>query len=103
MVARLPVTLADVQGMFSTAGENGCRELLNRYTGPEFLCKSRELFSEGFCYLFCPLYQFYEEFPDHCTHQSGTDEHLNSDEPFGSMNVMSDELLHGFFGSALKK
>jgi hypothetical protein len=23
------------------------------------------LFSEGSCYLSCPCYQFYEEFPDH--------------------------------------
>ena len=65
MVAGEPVALADVQGMFGPAGENGCRELLCQQTGPEFLRKSPELFFEGSCYLFCPYYQFYEEFPDH--------------------------------------
>jgi hypothetical protein len=93
MVTGETVALAGVQGMFGPAREHGCRELLCRYTGPEFLCKSVELFFEDFCYLFCPCYQFYEEFPDHRSDQSGTVQDLNSDDPFGSMNSMSDEML----------
>ena len=96
MVAGKPVALADVQGMFGPSGKNGCRELLCRYTRPESLCKSVELFFEGSCYLFCPNYQFYEEFPDHRSDKSSMVQDLNRADPFGSMNVMSDEVLCDF-------
>ena len=96
MVTGEPVALAGVQGMFGPARQNGCRELLCRYTGPEFLRKNMELFFEDSCDLFCPCYQFYKEFPDHCSDKSSTVQDLNSDEPFGSMNGMSDAMLCDF-------
>jgi hypothetical protein len=104
MVARQPVALADVQGMFGPARENGCREIMCWYAGPESLCESVELFFEVSCYLFCPCYQFYEEFPDHRSDQSSMVQDLNRDDPFGSMNVMSDEMRCDFlFGLPEKK
>jgi hypothetical protein len=48
---------------------------------------------EGLCCLLCPVEQVYEKFPDHCSYQSGTREHLNSGDPISSMNVMSDEFI----------
>jgi hypothetical protein len=70
--------------------------------GPEFLCESVELFFEGSCYLFCPCYQFYEEFPDHRSDQSSMVQDLNRADPFGSMNGMSDEMRCEFLCGQVK-
>jgi hypothetical protein len=52
-----------------------------------------DFYFEGLCCLLCPVEQVFKKFPDHRTDQSGTPEHLNSGDPFSSMNVMSDEML----------
>ena len=66
MAARQSVPFARVQCITIFRWDTGCQELLCKNCGYELLCQSYEFCFEGFCHLFCPRYQFYEEFPDHC-------------------------------------
>jgi len=66
MAARQSVPFARVQCITIFRWDTGCQELLCKNCGHELMCQSHEFCFEGFCHLFCPRYQFYEEFPDHC-------------------------------------
>ena len=66
--------------------------------GSRTLCTKDMTFAlRAFAAFFARSSRFIKNSPIIVTHQSGTREDLNSDDPFSSINIMSDEMLPGIF------
>jgi len=96
VVAGQPVAPAYVHCMHDFERDTGHEGFFRSNREQELVYQSYDFCFKGLCCLLCPVEQVYKKFPDHRTDQSGTGVDLNSDDPFSSINSMSDEMLRDF-------
>jgi len=77
VVACQSVPLSHFHRITRVRRDSGCQELLHWDRGHELFYQSNKFCFEDFCYLLCPCYQFFKEFPDHCNNEKKMGGYLN--------------------------
>ncbi len=77
MIVRAPVAPVHSHGFTGLWRDNRQEEFLPGSGRQQPVGQSTDFCFDGVCGFLCPVYQAYEKFPDHRTHQSTTCQELN--------------------------